>query len=73
MNRSSTDQGQRVNEPATVSGDEADIGEQDPQRLKDRMAEAGQGSDDRLKDAEAKAEDDAIAVKPDHRGNDAGQ
>lgn len=73
MNRSSTDQGQRVNEPATVSGDEADIGEQDPQRLKDRMAEAGRGSDDRLKDAEEKAEDDATAVKPDHRQNDAGQ
>ncbi len=73
MNRSTTDQGQRVNEPTTASGDDADIGEQDPQRLKDRMAEAGRGSDARLKDAEDKAEDDATAVKPDHRANDAGQ
>lgn len=73
MNRSPTDQGQRVEDPATVSGDDADIGEQDPQQLKDKMAQAAKGSDRALKKEEDKAEEDVSAVKPDHRGNDAGQ
>jgi hypothetical protein len=73
MNQATTDQGQRVADPATVSGDDADIGEQDPQRLKDKMAQASRGSDRALKEAEDKADEDVTAVKPDHRGNDAGQ
>lgn len=73
MNRSPTDQGQRVEDPGIVSGDDADIGEPDPQQLKDKMAEAAKGSDRTLKKEEDKAEEDVSAVKPDHRGNDAGQ
>lgn len=73
MNRSSTDQGQRVDDPVTVTGDAADLGEPDAARLKARMAEAGTGDDGKLAAAERAAERDATAVAPDHRENDAGQ
>lgn len=73
MTQPTTDQGQRVQEPAVVSGDDAAIGEQDPQKLKDHMAQAAHGSDEKLKRQEEKADEDVSAVKPDHRQNDAGQ
>jgi len=73
MTRPTTDQGQRVQEPVVVSGDDAAIGEQDPQKLKEQMAQAARGSDAKLKQQEEKADEDVSAVKPDHRQNDAGQ
>ena len=73
MTRDTPDQGQRVDDPATVSGDAPVRAEPDSQSMKEGMADAAKGSDDRLKRTERDAEEDLQAVRPDHRGNDAGQ
>ena len=73
MNRSTTDQGQRVDVPDAVTGDTPAGGEPDPTELREGMADAARGSDAKLKDKEDRAEEDATAVEPDHRENDAGQ
>jgi hypothetical protein len=73
MNRNPTDQGQRVDDPSVVSGEAAELGEPDPQQLKDGMSQASRGVDTPLKQREKDAEEDVTAVKSDHRENDAGQ
>ncbi len=73
MPQPKTDPGQRVADPAAVTGEEPAMGAPDPSRLKEGMTDALKGSDDKLKARENAAEQDGSAVRPQHRENNAGQ
>lgn len=64
-----TDQGQRVDDPAAVTGETPVRPELDEQALKEDMRKAEKGSDAKLREAA----DDVRTVRADHRQNDAGQ
>ncbi|WP_219214042.1 hypothetical protein [Variovorax boronicumulans] len=68
-----TDQGQRVDNPAAVTGDSPVRPEKDEQALKEDMRKAEDGSDIKLHKAERDAAENVRLVPPDHRQNDAGQ
>ena len=68
-----TDQGQRVDNPAAVTGDSPVRPEKDEQALKEDMRKAESGSDAKLRKAEQDAAENVRTVQPDHRQNDAGQ
>lgn len=68
-----TDQGQRVDDPAAVTGETPVRPELDEQALKEDMRKAEKGSDAKLRDAEREAADDDRTVRADQRQNDAGQ
>lgn len=68
-----TDQGQRVDDPAAVTGDTPVRSEKDEQALRKDMRKAENGSDTKLRKAEQDAAENVRTVQPDHRQNDAGQ
>lgn len=67
------DQGQRVDDPAAVTGDTPVFPEKDEQALKEDMRKAENGSDAKLRKAEQDAAENVRTVQPDHRQNEAGQ
>lgn len=68
-----TDQGQRVDDPAAVTGDTPVRPEKDEQALKEDMRKAEEGPDAKLREAEQEADESVRTVRPNHRQNDAGQ
>lgn len=68
-----TNQGQRVNEAAVVTGEAPVSPGKDEQALKEDMRKSKNGSDVELREAEREAADDIRAVQPDHGQNNAGQ
>jgi hypothetical protein len=72
MMSKTTDRGQRVEDPAAVTGDTPVRAEEDEQALKEGMRKTENGLDAKLRKAERGAADDASASRKEHRQNDAG-